>query len=179
VTTLRSLITAGFHNKLILLRSYSEMAAGIEDLALPSLTVSDLFRPHKIVTLPGPPTHGHVAGNPHQSLSVDHQNESVAPTALPFASGLDLQYGVKAMSSPTPPLRRFSLRSSHSLMFQVADMSEDRCSTPELDSSDCSASSDISEPTPALNTRSPPHTPRMKHVNPRIVESASPSTRPT
>jgi hypothetical protein len=54
-TTLRSQITAGFKHKLILLPTYTEIAAGIAELDLPSLTIPELFQVQKIGTQPGGP----------------------------------------------------------------------------------------------------------------------------
>lgn len=49
-TTLRSQITAGFKHKLILLPTYTEIAAGIAELELPSFTIPELFQVQKIGT---------------------------------------------------------------------------------------------------------------------------------
>ncbi|KAF5393755.1 hypothetical protein D9757_000158 [Collybiopsis confluens] len=49
VTNLRSQITAGYKNKLVLLKGYTEMATGIADMDLPVLTIPNLFIPQKIV----------------------------------------------------------------------------------------------------------------------------------
>lgn len=54
VVNLRSLITAGFKEKLILLKTYAEMATGIHELDLPTMDVPGLFMGHKI----GPVSHG-------------------------------------------------------------------------------------------------------------------------
>ncbi|KAJ7483296.1 hypothetical protein FB451DRAFT_1234011 [Mycena latifolia] len=48
LTTLHSSITSGFKEKLVLLKSYTEMAAGIASLGLPSFAIPDLFMPQKI-----------------------------------------------------------------------------------------------------------------------------------
>jgi len=56
VANLHSQITAGFKDKLILLKSYTEMAGGIAALGLPSLAIPDLFMPHKIEDIPSSPT---------------------------------------------------------------------------------------------------------------------------
>ncbi|KAJ7708978.1 hypothetical protein B0H17DRAFT_1031419 [Mycena rosella] len=48
VANLHSQITAGFKEKLILLKSYTEMAAGIAALGLPVLAIPDLFMAQKI-----------------------------------------------------------------------------------------------------------------------------------
>ncbi|KAJ7663890.1 hypothetical protein DFH06DRAFT_1042083 [Mycena polygramma] len=45
---LHSQITAGYKEKLILLKSYTEMAGGIATLDLPSYAISELFMPQKI-----------------------------------------------------------------------------------------------------------------------------------
>jgi hypothetical protein len=55
VTTLRSLITAGFQDKLVLLRGYEASAAGIDDLGLPSMDIPHLFIPDKLVASPNCP----------------------------------------------------------------------------------------------------------------------------
>lgn len=47
-STLNSLITSGFKEKLVLLPGYSELAVGIEKLGLPSLAIPDLFLSDKI-----------------------------------------------------------------------------------------------------------------------------------
>ncbi|KAJ7848868.1 hypothetical protein B0H14DRAFT_2767052 [Mycena olivaceomarginata] len=56
LANLYSQLTAGYKDKLILLKSYTEMAGGIAMLGLPSLTIADLFMPHKIENIPSSPT---------------------------------------------------------------------------------------------------------------------------
>ncbi|KIY49505.1 hypothetical protein FISHEDRAFT_22299, partial [Fistulina hepatica ATCC 64428] len=48
VSNLRSLMTAGYMSKLVLLPSYSEVAAGIAELGLPMLEIPDLFLTRKL-----------------------------------------------------------------------------------------------------------------------------------
>lgn len=48
VSALNSFITSGHKDKLILLPGYAEMAAGIDNLGLPSLQIPDLFLTEKI-----------------------------------------------------------------------------------------------------------------------------------
>jgi hypothetical protein len=48
VANLHSQITAGYKEKLILLKSYTEMAGGIATLGLPSFAIPPLFMPEKI-----------------------------------------------------------------------------------------------------------------------------------
>ncbi|KAJ7777175.1 hypothetical protein B0H16DRAFT_1712217 [Mycena metata] len=59
VANLYSQITAGYKEKLILLKSYTEMAAGIAALGLPSLAIPELFMLQKIgdETPPFSPSH--------------------------------------------------------------------------------------------------------------------------
>jgi hypothetical protein len=52
VTTIRSHITSGFKDKLILLQSYAEHAAGFDGLELPVLAIPDLFISQKLVFTP-------------------------------------------------------------------------------------------------------------------------------
>ncbi|KAF7371084.1 hypothetical protein MSAN_00743100 [Mycena sanguinolenta] len=56
VANLHSQITAGFKDKLILLKSYTEMAGGFVMLGLPCLAIADLFMPHKLEDIPSSPT---------------------------------------------------------------------------------------------------------------------------
>ncbi|KAF8165184.1 hypothetical protein B0H34DRAFT_227411 [Crassisporium funariophilum] len=77
-TTLRSQITAGFKHKLILLRGYTENAAGIDDLELPSFGIPDLFMPEKLGS-------GLTAQNhpPTQTLTTIPNSRSSLPVAFP------------------------------------------------------------------------------------------------
>lgn len=60
VPALRSHITSGFRNKIILLQGYDEIAAGISGLNLPLLTIPGLFLPEKIQIGAGSPQVSHV-----------------------------------------------------------------------------------------------------------------------
>ncbi|KAI0796542.1 hypothetical protein C8Q75DRAFT_802236 [Abortiporus biennis] len=51
LNTLRSLITSGHADKLVLLRGYREMAAGFQALQVPSLEIQEMFEPEKLGTL--------------------------------------------------------------------------------------------------------------------------------
>ena len=152
------------------------MAAGIDDLALPSLTVPDLFRPHKIVT-PGPigygPFQGMTLGSPPQSLSGRANSPTSAPAVLPGSGkGMDPQRVTKAGDTTISSARRPSLHSSYSSVLQSAVVVEDRASTPELNSGDGSVFSDPSDSNgpPSVDSRSSSPVTRMKRINPRIVE---------
>jgi hypothetical protein len=145
------------------------MAAGIDELALPSITVPDLFRLHKIVTTSGPPIgygpfQGMTLGSSPQ-FSTSHPTSPTPTPANPLGSGNPLR-NAKATNTG----RRGSLPSSYSSVLQTAPVVDARSLTPELDS-DTSSSSDISDGPPTIGSRSPSPTTRMKHVNPNIVES--------
>ncbi|KAF7289066.1 hypothetical protein HMN09_01354800 [Mycena chlorophos] len=89
VANLHSQITAGFKEKLILLKSYDEMAAGIATLAreLPTLTIANLFMAQKLNDAvpaapgqrkPSPPLSGNVSLGPTEKTTLP----SVAPRQL-------------------------------------------------------------------------------------------------
>ncbi|KAI0068924.1 hypothetical protein BV25DRAFT_1904237 [Artomyces pyxidatus] len=56
LNSLRSAITDGFRDKLVLLPGYDEVASGIANLGLPSLLVPGLFMRQKIITVGRSPT---------------------------------------------------------------------------------------------------------------------------
>ncbi|KAF5388138.1 hypothetical protein D9615_000264 [Tricholomella constricta] len=164
VTNLRSQITAGFKQKLILLRSYTDMAAGIADLELPVLTISDLFLTQKLVTLHSAPVA--LAGQ------IGHNNSSprVGPTqctaSVPTLALSELDQAPISTPEPTAevgkciPPRRPSIPSSYSSAVQFA---QKRASTPDLDSG-----SSTSEASDDLPERTTPTFRGSRHVNPNI-----------
>jgi len=89
VSALNSFITSGHKAKLILLPGYADMAAGIEKLGLPSLSIPELFLAEKISLfpvqhtadrggIPSPPTSPAPPGLVHPSAS-----GSVRPAVIP------------------------------------------------------------------------------------------------
>lgn len=173
VTTLRSQITAGFKQKLTLLRSYTDMAAGIIELGLPSFDIPDLFIPQKLLIpshpqvnstpvlhsaplpaspVPVPPPERSVAHR--TSISTIHQDFDV----LPFAS-VDLEEITR---------KRVSLPPSYSSAVQTPAPPK-RMVTPDLDSSASTSSSDESDDafstTPLVSLTNS----RSRRVNPNIV----------
>lgn len=169
VNTLRSQITAGYKHKLILLRSYSEMAAGINELELPCFGIPDLFIPQKLV-VPLNLTHNnlisaqsHPTPPPTNSASLERPIGHRASfsgiqqgfEALPFATS-ELDETVK--QRPSPP--------SYSSALQGPPR---RTATPELDSSGSTSSSDESdEGSPDIRQISLTNL-RSRRVNPNIV----------
>ena len=140
MTNLRSYITAGYKDKLILLKSYDDMAAGFAELDLPALTISGLFSPNKL-TIPrtswaGPPGLGPTGLSPSVSPDLDRYSTSpLQPTKFTptsYSSALregrmhvatpDLDYDGSSASDDDIPDRRGGSRHV----------------TPGLVSSDCS-----------------------------------------
>lgn len=166
VTNLRSQITAGFKQKMILLRSYTEMATGIVDLDLPVLTIPELFLERKLII----PSHSPQAAlGPVIPAKTSRTGCVESPASLP--AGLD--YPEQSQGSgatpehtletenPTPP-RRLSMPSSYSSVVQVT---QKRVPTPDLDSSE-STTSEASDDLPELPI---PTFRGSRHVNPTIV----------
>ncbi|KAJ6580872.1 hypothetical protein B0H19DRAFT_1112671 [Mycena capillaripes] len=84
VANLHSQITAGYKEKLVLLRSYTEMAGGIAALDLPSFAISELFMSQKIEDVSSP--------------------TGVKSKDLPPLFGVPLSGNVNLGFNPTPPL---------------------------------------------------------------------------
>ncbi|KAJ3517567.1 hypothetical protein NLJ89_g428 [Agrocybe chaxingu] len=168
-TTLRSQITAGFKHKLILLPGYSDMAVGINELNLPSLSVPELFIPQKLAVNPPPTQTIHSSPlptatqlSPPQVLLDAHMCKPTtsitqqAFEALPFAT-------VEPPEMPTP--KEHPLRFSYSSAVQRPPRRPD---TPELDSSGSTTSSDDSDESVPMS-RPPVTSTKPRRVNPNIV----------
>ncbi|KAG6878106.1 hypothetical protein C0993_012110 [Termitomyces sp. T159_Od127] len=164
VTNLRSQITAGFKHKMTLLRSYTEMAAGISDLELPVLTIPELFLERKLVI----PSQAALGGPvvPVKTLRVGSVERPASPPAeldMPEqhqGSGTTPEQTLET-ENPAPP-RRLSMPSSYSSVVQVT---QKRVTTPDLDSSG-STTSEASDDLPELPI---PTFRGSRHVNPTIV----------
>ncbi|KAJ3793753.1 hypothetical protein GGU11DRAFT_375549 [Lentinula aff. detonsa] len=119
VNNLRSQITAGFKNKLVLLKSYAEMASGIAEMDFPVLTIPDLFITQKLgVTEIVTPRLASYSGVTKVLPPVGEPNET---TKIPEI------------------LQNASLPTSYST---IAAISYKREPTPELDSSEWATSSE-------------------------------------
>ena len=167
VTTIRSQITAGFKHKLILLRGYADMAAGITELELPSFSIPDLFIPQKLTpvattgtTVQFNPT---PTNSPNLSACDDVWQKNTTTTvrqvfdALPFASVDRLEMAPKTNKGLSAPM-------SYSSAVQT---SPKRPETPELDSGGSTASSDGSDD--SVPIRASLSNARTRRVNPNIV----------
>lgn len=187
-TSLRSLITAGFQDKLVLLRGYSESAVGIEELGLPTMTVPQLFLADKLVTshnsLPGMRhgrsrsgsfadilPHSSRASTPLPPSSLQSSCTVIEDALLTSAPGeiLDSEPDplpfatetITAAARPAPP-------PSYKSALQAVQLIRDRPNTPELDPAGSSASSDTSDEALTDPRASPPLT-KSRYINPNIV----------
>lgn len=146
VTTLRSQITAGLKDKLILLPGYTEIASGISELQLPSLVIPDLFLTEKLASSPG---HGRTGSG---------QLETNEHTLRARSGSLLAEVAVK--KSPIPRAAAVVTYASGAQPYVV----QRHVPTPELTSSGTS-SSDVDE------IGSPPQrwaTSGTKHPDPNL-----------
>jgi hypothetical protein len=182
VTTLRSVITDGFQSKLILLRGYTDMAAGIEELGLPCMSVPDLFMPQKLVPAsmathitPGlgsvaasqtpasirnatPPPSGNTrSATPPLNNIRNASPPPDTPPGLGPASGVLTIYKIPPLRPGLPPSYSSALQSLPASVDQV---------TSESDSSSSSDASEI----PTTKRRSSSVVSRSRHLSPSIVE---------
>ncbi|KAL0949655.1 hypothetical protein HGRIS_014951 [Hohenbuehelia grisea] len=164
VTSLRSLITAGYKQKLILLQSYTGMAAGINGLDLPVMTCEDLFMSQKLgsqpyISPPPPP-----APAPATVVKILRNDGRASRTASPepdTESFLSLVAAPAPVPDHTSPPRPSAPPPTYSTALQAARRAS--IPIPELDSCDSSSSSDTSEtPCPSsLNFGT-------RHLNPKL-----------
>ena len=167
-TTLRSQITAGFKQKLILLRGYADMAAAINELEIPSFNIPELFIPQKLGVIPSPK---------QSNLTLSAVAAAIA-TPPPCANDGNIvskpdvqETGLEALPFATLEaevivLKQHVLPPSYSSAVQAPPK---RVTTPELDYSGSTASeSDESED----NLRQSPTISKSKLVNPNVVRHA-------
>ncbi len=162
VTTLRSQITTGFKHKLILLRGYTDMASGINELELPSFTIPDLFLPQKLTAIMQTSPTASPAPQ-FQTIAEEPKQKSATTTIqqdfdlLPFASVDRIEMSPPKLC-PAP------------LSYSSAVQTPKRPETPELDSSGSTTSSDggdnnFSMLRPCLSNA------RSRRLNPNIVSA--------
>lgn len=123
-TTLRSHITVGRGEKLILLNGYSAMAVGMSELGLPDVTIPGLFMENKITDHPavGSPVRKAVATVDHDLDAPGPPPGLPAPGRPPVSSPVTLSFsamaqkpadrrasiGSNARTSPPPAVRRLN-----------------------------------------------------------------------
>ncbi|KAH7916318.1 hypothetical protein BJ138DRAFT_1132080 [Hygrophoropsis aurantiaca] len=133
--TLRSVITAGFEDKLVLLPGYTEIANDIKALNLPVLRVPELFMSEKLVVGQNPSsftTVGLAPSNINVPLAVS--SPPAVPPGLGYASALT-----------STPARRASIQSYKSAA-QGVSFGLARHTSPPLDTNGSSLSSENSDP---------------------------------
>ncbi|KAL1686275.1 hypothetical protein GGG16DRAFT_97018 [Schizophyllum commune] len=104
--TLRTLITEGFCDKLVLLRGYSDMATEINKLNLHDYTIPNLFRTSKIVNSPRFASRQaaitpHVISSPSSSTNISQSDFGFKPDGTPVSGT-----SPHAVQSPQTGLRR-------------------------------------------------------------------------
>ena len=158
VTNLRSQITAGFKEKLILLPSYKEMAAGIAELELPVLVIPDLFLTQKLcavlnnpIVSGGSPTlgslppfsRGFVQNTP---AVISSENDESPDTIVPDSVA---QPDISALRHPSTPITYSS----------VVQSGQKRTPIPDTEPNN----------TGSNNKDEAPDRHVMRHINPDIV----------
>ncbi|PBK69703.1 hypothetical protein ARMSODRAFT_1018456 [Armillaria solidipes] len=174
VTNLRSQITAGYKQKLILLKSYTDMAAGISELDLPTLTIPELFMPQKL---------GQPLSSVPPGLATVRRSSFVIPRpAMPPSITSDTPAAVQKPMAPDPNGPSSAVPDQEPISVQrpslplpsyaFAISNERRSETPDLDSGsdDSDDSDDLSVEafvSSSFTSRHiDPHIPLSKHKPP-------------
>ena len=165
MATLRSFITDGYHDKLILLPGYTEMAVGIKELCLPAMTTFELFMPEKLTVPVTAPSSAGFLG-PDYSGGIYAQSSAVSSNTTISASSFPS--GLGRVGSPTNvlmpriqgpvPTYSLALQSVHSVPAQRS------LSSPSESGTSISAESNNDRFTKGLINAA------RRHVNPNIVE---------
>ena len=133
VTSLRQAITAGFEDKLVLLRGYKVSAVGIDKLGLPSISIPELFIQDELVTS----LQDHLPEKGSNSLTNTITNDA------PFLGPL-----------------------SYKSVLQAGRLVQSHAGASEFDTTGNTSTNAKNKLT---NIRAPP-SPRLRRVNPNIVE---------
>lgn len=160
VTTLRSQITAGFGQKLILLRSYTEMATGVSELGLTTLSIPDLFLPRKLCA---------AVSVTNAQDGLPSQQTWMSLRAPPGLNPVSMTPFADQDDGPAFALSADGLIASYSAALALASR---KPPTPELDDTTQSTSSesDTHGDNVISNYRGPPSVSKRRHVNANIVE---------
>ena len=161
VNVLRSVITEGFRDKLILMPRYADVALDIKALMLPELRVPDLFIASKLV----PPSYTSIASGP--------------PPGLPITPRVTTQNALISNSSANPAhapdIPNFSPRRNSFQSYKSA-VQTGRDPVP-YEASDSSVSTDANDnPAQLIQfTRRVSSPGKQRRLNPKLVESVAPS----
>ncbi|KIK96949.1 hypothetical protein PAXRUDRAFT_137313 [Paxillus rubicundulus Ve08.2h10] len=160
VNVLRSVITAGFRERLVLMPGYNDVAMDIKALMLPELRVPDLFMTTKLV----PPSYTSIASGPPPGFPVTPRLAAATAHAANFPAPPGLGSG--DASGPSP--RRNSVPS------YGAALQSGRSDSHPYAASDDSGSTDASEiqaAQPVQFTRRVSSPAKQRHINPKLALS--------
>jgi len=163
VNILRSVITEGFRDKLILMPGYSDVALDIKALMLPELRIPDLFITSKLV----PPSYTSIASGPPPGLPI--------PLRQPALNG---QISNSSVSSVTPTHAPPDIPNSspRSNTIQTYKSALQTARNDSYEGSESSVSSDANDhdahPAQLIHfTRRLSSPGRQRRLNPKLVES--------
>lgn len=163
VNVLRSVITEGFRDKLILMPGYSDVALDIKALSLPELRIPDLFVTSKLV----PPSYTSIASGPPPGLSI-----------TPRLPAPNAQISNSSISSSTPAhapadILNYTPR-RNSIQTYKSALQTSRNDPVPYEPSDSSGSTDVNDIHPAQLiqfTRRLSSPGKQRRLNPKLVES--------
>lgn len=161
VHNLRSVVTSGLGDKLVLMPGYSDIAIDIKALQLPELRVPELFLSTKLVV----PPYNAIATVPPPGLAptTPKLSAAVQPISPPAAPpGLDRFSGDGLMA------RRQS-QSYKSVLQAPQVVSGVRYGSPGTELSESSESSEASEIPLRFPRLTPPSPPRQRRITPQLV----------
>ncbi|KAG8218786.1 hypothetical protein J3R82DRAFT_4461 [Butyriboletus roseoflavus] len=164
VNVLRSVITEGFRDKLILMPGYSDVALDIKALCLPELRIPELFIASKLV----PPSYTSIASGPPPGLSITPRPGLAAPNA---------QISNSTISSITPAYPPADIANSiprrNSIQSYKSALQTGRNDSGPYEPSDSSGSTDANDAHPAQLlqfTRKLSSPGKQRRLNPKLVE---------
>ncbi|KAF8450371.1 hypothetical protein L210DRAFT_2385127 [Boletus edulis BED1] len=165
VNALRSVITEGFRDKLILMPGYAEVALDIKALALPELRIPDLFITTKLVPL----SYTAIASGPPPGLPI--------PPRVAAQNGHLSNSSTTSVSTPHAPADILSTSPRrNSIQSYKSALQAGRPDPVAYETSDSSVSTDANDAHPAQLIH---FTPRMsspgrqRRLNPKLVESVA------
>ena len=156
---LRSVITSGFGDKLVLMPGYSDVAIDIRALQLRELRVPELFMSSKLVA----PSYNVIATGPPPGLAPTTPKLSAAPPPIspPVAPP-----GLNYMSGEGQGMARRQSLQSYKSALQAPPV---RLGSPGAEPSESSESSEASEIPLRFPRLTPPSPPRQRRIDHRLV----------
>lgn len=167
VNVLRSVITEGYRDKLILMPGYADIALDIKALSLPELRIPDLFIASKLVA----PSYISIASYPPPGLPVTPKLAAQTASVQQISNSSTTSSATAThlftdISNPIPG--RNSIQSYKSAALQTG-----RSEPAPYEASDSSASTDANDAHPAQLiqfTRRMSSPGRLRRLNPKLVE---------